>query len=1540
MPRPFLSGLRGRLLLLVALAVLPAFALTFYAGWRDRQHQLAGIADNTVRLARLVASDQERIIEGTRQILSDLAEVPEIREGDGAKSRQFFALLMKQYRGYASFSVLDPAGKMLVSLPAPDGPLNLGDRTWFQQALSEKEFVLGGYQIGQLTHKPVLVAAWPVKDGAGEVVSVIAAALDIEWLNHVAGTTQLPAGATLLVLDRQERIVARYPHAPQWIGRTVPEAEVLAGVRRTPEGLVEALALDGVPHIYGFTPIRGRVETGLRLVVGIPRNDAYGAITQAQNRQILALVLVAVLTLAAAWFGAERFVLRRVASLLEATRKLAAGDPAARTRLPYGHGELSDLARAFDEMAGAIQARQSERDRAEQALRESEERFRAFMNHSPAIAFVKDQAGRYLYANAAFERCLALDADAWFGRTDSELWAAETAHRLHTVDREVLESGQPRQEVEALHLADGREAHWFSVTFPLTDASGRRLLAGTCVDLTGWRQLQEALGQSERRYGQLVEQASDGIVLTDPSRRMVAVNSSLAALWGGTVEELQQLRLDDLLVPGTLTALAGGLDDLPAGGSVSSACVVRRRDGATFPAEISARVLENHAVQAFVRDVTARQQAEEALRASEERFRRLYHYLPIAYQSLALDGTIVEVNDAWVRLMDLPRERALGTRFAAMLPAASRARFEESLANLSASEELHGVEFTVVRERRAAVIVSVDGRTGQDERGETRVHCVLHDVTAERVATARLAQSEERFRTLFHESPISLWEEDFSGIKRHIERLAQLGVADLAAHFSAHPEELDDCVEAVRVVDINKATLALYGADTRSQLLAGLDQVIGADGHEVFKDAILALARGERSWESEGLNYTLAGEPIRLALRWSLAPGAEASWSRVLVSAMDVTERRRAESALRESELRLERTFRSAPGLMAVTTGREGRYLEVNDAFLRELGFERGEVIGRTPAELCLWVDPGQQKVLRAQLEADGSVENQEIRLRRKGGEVMEGLCSIVPLVVEGEDSLLVHVLDRTARKRAEDADRESRRMLATLMSNLPGMVYQCCDDSRWTMLFVSEGCRELTGYEPQDLVGNRVVSYEALILEEDREAVLAEVQEAIAAQRAFRMVYRIRRADGDVRWVWEQGRAVPASDGQATTIEGFIADITDRRRAEDELKQSAEQLRHAQKMEAVGRLAGGVAHDFNNLLTAILGYSDLLLAQLEPASPLRPRVEEIRKAGDRAANLTRQLLAFSRKQVLTPEVLALDSVLADMTPMMQHVIGEDIELRFRPGLTGRIKADPAQIEQVLLNLVVNGRDAMPRGGVLTIETSRVKLDERDVKGRPGITPDVYGLLSISDTGVGMDEDARSHLFEPFYTTKGRAGTGLGLSTVYGIVQQSGGFILVDSEMGRGTRFRIHLPLVAEEAGTQAQASSSPDSFAGSETVLVAEDEESVRRLIRAILERHGYRVLEAADGEQALAVWEAAAGRIDLLITDVVMPRVDGLALVSRIRATSPGARVVYLSGYNDEAILRHGQLSPGAPLLQKPFASRLLMRTVRQVLGVAGES
>ncbi|MDY7041804.1 MAG: GAF domain-containing protein, partial [Chloroflexota bacterium] len=387
--------------------------------------------------------------------------------------------------------------------------------------------------------------------------------------------------------------------------------------------------------------------------------------------------------------------------------------------------------------------------------------------------------------------------------------------------------------------------------------------------------------------------------------------------------------------------------------------------------------------------------------------------------------------------------------------------------------------------------------------------------------------------------------------------------------------------------------------------------------------------------------------------------------------------------------------------------------------------------------------------------------------------------------------------------------------------------------------------------------------------------------------------------------------------------------DITERKLLE-------EQLRQAQKMEAVGRLAGGVAHDFNNLLTAIIGYSDLLQRGLNPYDPRRNDVLEIKKAADRAAGLVRQLLAFSRKQMLQPKVLDLNATIVNMKKMLHRLIREDIELLtiLDPDL-GSVKADPGQIEQVIVNLVINASDAMPQGGKLTVETMNVYLDEEYDHPTVSVQPGPYAMIVVSDTGVGMDEDTQSHLFEPFFTTKEMGkGTGLGLATIYGIIKQSDGHIEVSSDLGQGTTFKVYLPAISEAVETAKQAAISDGPALGQETILLVEDEETVRDLARRVLLQRGYTVLEARHGKEALRICEEHEGPIDLLMTDVVMPEMNGRDLAEHLAPLYPEMKVLYVSGYTDNAIVHHGILESGVNLLPKPFTPSILARRVREVL------
>jgi signal transduction histidine kinase/CheY-like chemotaxis protein len=424
-----------------------------------------------------------------------------------------------------------------------------------------------------------------------------------------------------------------------------------------------------------------------------------------------------------------------------------------------------------------------------------------------------------------------------------------------------------------------------------------------------------------------------------------------------------------------------------------------------------------------------------------------------------------------------------------------------------------------------------------------------------------------------------------------------------------------------------------------------------------------------------------------------------------------------------------------------------------------------------------------------------------------------------------------------------------------------------------------------------------------------------------------IREEYGFRHKDGS----WRTLESVVSNLLDNPAVTGIVInsrDVTERRTLES-------QFRQAQRLEAVGRLAGGVAHDFNNVLTAIAGYSDLLLEDLDARDPKRQDVEEIRAAAQRAATLTRQLLAFSRKQVLQSRVLDLNAVVQALEKMLQRLIGEDVELVFSPGADLRpVRADPGQIEQVILNLAVNARDAMPRGGKLTIETANVELDATYVRDHHGAVPGRYVLLAVSDTGVGMEPETRSHIFEPFFTTKEPGkGTGLGLATVYGIVKQSGGYVWVYSEPGRGATFKIYLPWVDEQVPTQHQVAA-VSLVGGSETVLLAEDDPSVRDVVGEVLTQKGYRVLRAPDGQTALDLARGHLGEIQLLVTDMVMPGMAGRELAEAVAARRPGIRVLYMSGYTDDAVVRHGVLEQGMPYIQKPFSAAGLAAKVREIL------
>jgi two-component system cell cycle sensor histidine kinase/response regulator CckA len=484
--------------------------------------------------------------------------------------------------------------------------------------------------------------------------------------------------------------------------------------------------------------------------------------------------------------------------------------------------------------------------------------------------------------------------------------------------------------------------------------------------------------------------------------------------------------------------------------------------------------------------------------------------------------------------------------------------------------------------------------------------------------------------------------------------------------------------------------------------------------------------------------------------------------------------------------------------------------------------------------------------------------------------------------------------------------------------------------------LYTSPAYKKAFGYSHEELQG--VLSTDQ-IHPDDHKLVLETRVETFRTGVGRRIEYRFRRKDGEWRILESAGNPVQNDRGGSAKLIVVSRDITERKQAEKILRQREEQLRQAQKMEAVGRLSGGIAHDFNNLLGVIIGYSEEIESRVAQGDPLWKSAGEIRKAGQRAAALTHQLLAFSRQQVLQPRVLDLNVLVFDMGKMLRRLIGAHIELstNLDPAL-GRIKADQSQIEQVIVNLVVNARDAMPEGGKLLVETSNVYLDETHARNLPFLRPGTHTLLTVSDTGIGMDAETLGHIFEPFFTTKESGkGTGLGLATVYGVAKQSGGTVGVHSEPGKGSTFRIYLPQVEERIATSTPDLSVANIPIGTETVLVVENEEALLELTSDLLARGGYKVLSARDGIEAIETARSFDGPIHLVLTDIMMPKLNGPALARHMTDLRPGIRILFMTGHAEPDATLHGNIPPDSEWLQKPFHRDILLRKVRQTLGLA---
>ena len=986
-----------------------------------------------------------------------------------------------------------------------------------------------------------------------------------------------------------------------------------------------------------------------------------------------------------------------------------------------------------------------------------------------------------------------------------------------------------------------------------------------------------------------------GMAVTSPtSRRWLHVNQTLCDFLGYPREELVEKTWAELTHPDDLAADVAEFDKVMRGESDGYKMDKRfiRKDGAIVHATIDVKCERNadgsvHRFFATVADITQRKEAEAARRASLALLTNLARQVPgVIYQfRLYPDGRSCfpfaseAMHDIYEVSPEAVHEDA--TIVYQRLHPDDLAMVQASIARSAETLEPWRCDYRVVLPRQGVRWRSGLARPERLADGSILWHGFISDSTAQREAQQLLAESEERYRVLIESAPeaIVVFDADTGRFTEVNANALELFAMDRPALLERGPVELSPPTQPDGRLSAEAATAYI------AQALAGEGPVF------------------------EWMHRTGDGRDVPTEVRLVRLPSSTRRLLRGSIT--DISERQRAEQELR----RLNAAIASSINGIAMAD-LAGQLTYVNQAFLDLWGYrDATEVLGRNATEF--WASAERAAAVVHALRTRGTDMGEMVAVRRDGSQRhLQYNANIFPGAGGGPAGLLASFLDITEQKRALEDLRLKDQAIATSLNAI------VIADPSATIQYANLAFARLWGYDSADQVIGRTAT------DFFDPTTVQTILQALLTTGMWQGELSARRLDGSTFDLLVSANVVRDRDGTITRLMASLADITEARRLQVQLVQS-------QKMESVGRLAGGVAHDFNNLLTVMKGYIELARHDVAADSPLAEDLESVNRAIDSAAGLTQQLLTFSRKQIIHPRVLDLNESVARVHGMLRRVLGEDIELRLvtAPDL-GRVRFDPNQSEQILVNLAVNARDAMPDGGRLTIETANVVLDADYARTHPDAAPGQYVMLAVSDTGTGMTPEVQSHLFEPFFTTKesGR-GTGLGLAMVYGAVTQNGGRIEVYSEVGHGTTFRMYLPRVREEATPVETPERSPLPRGG-ETIAVVEDDDAIRALTLRLLSGLGYRILAYRSGAEALHALTAMPEPVDLVVTDVIMPGMKGSKLAQHLRARWPGLRILFASGYSEDVIAHHGVLDPGVDFLQKPYSIEALARSVRAVL------
>jgi two-component system cell cycle sensor histidine kinase/response regulator CckA len=907
-------------------------------------------------------------------------------------------------------------------------------------------------------------------------------------------------------------------------------------------------------------------------------------------------------------------------------------------------------------------------------------------------------------------------------------------------------------------------------------------------------------------------------------------------------------------------------------------------------------------------DVTALRHAEQALRLRERQLDMALRggQLGIWHWDLASDRITTLQGAGPITGLAAGDNPGTGEAFKALVHPEDRGHVADRIARAIESRQGYEAEFRVIVPSTGAVLsVSARGQCLYDPEGRPLALTGVDIDTTDRQRTqAALRASQARLRSIIETAP--------------------------------------ECVKVLSptgdLLEMNAAGLAMLEARTLAELQERpLIEFVLPEHRSAFKDLhqrVMLGGSGSLEFEVAGL----LGTHRWLETRAVPLRGDEDEVQSLLGLTRDVTERRRTEEQLRSSEERFRQITDRIGEVFWMTDPVKNEVLYVSPAYERIWDRDRSSLCA-DPLEWLEAVHADDRPRMRAvwPRQADGNFD-EEYRIVRPDGSVRWIHHRAYPLLdAAGEVYRLVGVAaDVTAENEALESLRHSEEKFSKAFESSPdGLVMSRLRDGQ--IVEVNEAFVRLSGYSRDEVVGRTTLDLGLWVHPRDRERYL----EALMARRSVRdEAAQFRSKAGEVLEAAVSGEIISLSDESVALT--TIRDVTDRKRAERERATLEAQLRQSQKMDAVGRLAGGVAHDFNNMLGVILGYSDIALRQIDAGHPLFKSLNAIREAAERSAELTRQLLAFSRQQTIAPRVLDLNGQLSGMKSLLERIIGEDVSLEFTlAAQLWPVLMDPSQVDQAVANLAANARDAMPNGGTLGVETANVSVDDVYCRRLPGLRPGDYVTLTVTDSGDGMDEATRERAFEPFFTTKPEGkGTGLGLATIYGMVKQNDGFVGIYSEVGQGTAIRLYLPRSAQGPEVGTGKATTPALARGHETLLVVEDQEELREVARILLEELGYLVLEGTSPEDALELCERHPGEIHLLFTDVVMPTMNGKELAQRVKALRPAIRILFTSGYTADTIAHRGVLEPGIHFLEKPFTLDSLSRKVREVLTAPQET